>query len=175
MPIYSQKGCQTETRALSSIEDSWRIKATSPRTTPGLWTGPTIFKFSDKPLTAGQIFHSQASRQATEPRVTLALALRHIHTTLKTRRDKVTLPLALRHIHTTLKIRRAKELHLQPRHMSGEQVRFRTGALHLPKEIYDPCGKTRSQCEPCQKAAIAQSRSKTSGLRTETFGESSMF
>ena len=44
--------------------------------------------------------------------------------------------------------------------MSGEQFKRRTHALHLPKEIY-----------PCQKAAIAPSRSRTSGLRAEQFGE----
>ena len=55
--------------------------------------------------------------------------------------------------------------------MSAEQFKFRTRALHLPKEIYDLYDKIRAECEPCQKASIAPSRSKTSGLRAETFGE----
>ena len=55
--------------------------------------------------------------------------------------------------------------------MSGEQFKFRTRALHLPKEIYDLYDKICAECEPCQKAAIAPSRSRTSGLRAEHVGE----
>ena len=35
-------------------------------------------------------------------------------------------------------------------------------------DLYD---KIRAECEPCQKAALAPSRSRTSGLRAEQFGE----
>ena len=64
-----------------------------------------------------------------------------------------------------------KKLHLQHHHMTTDQFRFRTRALHLPKSIYDLFDKTRSECEVCQAAKHAPSRSKTGGLRADTFGD----
>ena len=73
------------------------------------------------------------------------------------------------HTHTRLsKPEELRKLHPQHRHVSAEQFTFRTRALHLSKEIYDLYDKIRAECEPCQKAAIAPSRSKTSGLSAET-------
>ena len=55
--------------------------------------------------------------------------------------------------------------------MTTDQYRFRTRALHLPKSTYDLFDKIRSECEVCQAAKQAPSRSKTSGLRADTFGD----
>ena len=55
--------------------------------------------------------------------------------------------------------------------MTTDQFRFRTRALHLPKSTFDLFDKIRSECEVCQVAKHAPSRSKTSGLRADTFGD----
>ena len=82
------------------------------------------------------------------------------------------LPLALGRIHQRLsKPEELKKLYLQHHHMTTNQFRFRTRALHLPKSIYDLFDKIRSECEVCQKAKHAPSQSKTSGLRADTFGD----
>ena len=65
------------------------------------------------------------------------------------------------HTHATLKPEGLNKLHLQHHHMSRAQFRLRTRELNLLKDIYNPYDKIRSECELCQKAAIAPSRSKT--------------
>ena len=55
--------------------------------------------------------------------------------------------------------------------MTTDQFRFRTRSLHLPKSTIDLFDKIRSECEVCQAAKQAPSRSKTSGLRADTFGD----
>ena len=161
--IYNQrvtKRFHPETKeTLSSIEDN--------------------FTFSDKPLTAEQIHTDKPAdriipapgRHAAEPRDPAQPHGASADAPAPAE-PPVTLPLALRRIHTRLsQPEELRKLHLQHHHMSAEQFKFRTRALHLPKEIYDLYDKIRAECEPCQKAAVAPSRSKTSGLRAETFGE----
>ena len=175
--IYNQrttKRFNPETKEpMSTLEDNWRIKNKSPSTAE-LWTGSTIFTFSDKPLTSEQIHIDKPAdriiptpgRHATEPTDPAALQ------EAPPDAQAATLPIALKRIHTRLsKPEELRKLHLQHHHMSTEQFKFRTRALHLPKAIYDLYDKIRAECEPCQKASIAPSRSKTSGLRAETFGE----
>ena len=55
--------------------------------------------------------------------------------------------------------------------MTTDQFRFRTRSLHLPKSTFDLFDTIRSECEVCQAAKHAPSRSKTSGLRADTFGD----
>ena len=55
--------------------------------------------------------------------------------------------------------------------MTTDQSRFRTRALPLPKSTFDLFDKIRSECEVCQVAKHAPSRSKTSGLRADTLGD----
>ena len=55
--------------------------------------------------------------------------------------------------------------------MTTDQFRFRTRSLHLPKSTFDLFDKIRSECEVCQAAKHAPSRSKTSRLRADTFGD----
>ena len=82
------------------------------------------------------------------------------------------LPLALRRIHEKLESpTELLKLHLKHYHMSTDQFKRRTSALKLPKEIYDRYDLTTKQCETCQKAKIAPSRAKVSGIRSEVFGE----
>ena len=82
------------------------------------------------------------------------------------------LPLALGRTHQRLsRPEELKRLHLQHHRMTTDQLRFRTHALHLPKSTYDLFDKIRSECEVCQAAKQAPTRSKTSGLRADTFGD----
>ena len=86
--------------------------------------------------------------------------------------EPTSLPLALGRTHQRLsKPEELKKLHLQHHHMTTDQFRFRTRALHLPKPTYDLFDKIRSECEVCQAAKHAPSRSKTSGLRGDTCGD----
>ena len=134
-----------------------------------------MFKFSETPLspdelkaqtTADRIIHIPG-RRATPP----APPAPHASSDAP-HEPPATLPVALERIHKRLaKPEELRKLHLKHHHMSGEQFKFRTRALHLPKETYDLCDKIRAECEPCQKAAIAPSRNRTSGPRAEQFGE----
>ena len=87
--------------------------------------------------------------------------------------DKPTsVPLALGRTHQRLsRPQELKKLHLQHHRMNTDQLRFRTRALHLPKSTYNLFDKIRSECEVCQAAKQAPSRSKTGGLRADTFGD----
>ena len=86
--------------------------------------------------------------------------------------EPASLPLALGRTHQRLsKPEELQKLHLQHHHMTTDQFRFRTRALHLPKSTYDLLDKIRSECEVCQAAKQAPTRSKTSGLRADTFGD----
>ena len=59
--------------------------------------------------------------------------------------------------------------------MTTDQFRFRTRSLHLPKSTIDLFDKIRSECEVCQSAKPSPSRSKTSGLRADTFCDMTFF
>lgn len=84
----------------------------------------------------------------------------------------MTLPLALYRIHQKLSSpTELLKLHLKHYHMSLDKFKKRTSALKLPKDIYDKYEHMVKQCETCQKVKVAPSRSKVSGIRSETFGE----
>ena len=112
----------------------------------------------DKPFTAEQIHVDKPAdriipapgRHAAEPKDPAAQPQAH-------RTTSHTSTCAETYTHTTLQTRK---LNLQHR-MPGEQFRFRTR-----NDLHD---KILAECEPCQKAP---SRSKTSGLCAEAFGES---
>ena len=55
--------------------------------------------------------------------------------------------------------------------MNQEQFKFRTSALHLPKDVHDLYDQVVQSCETCQKNKVGSTRSKVSGLRSEVFGE----
>ena len=63
------------------------------------------------------------------------------------------------------------KLHLKHYHMSTEQLKRRTSALKLPKEIYNKYDQITKSCDTCSKAKIAPARAKVSGIRSEVFGE----
>ena len=82
------------------------------------------------------------------------------------------LPIALRRIHD--KLRDPTELykpHLKHHHMSLSQFKKRTSALQTPKDIYEAYGEIVKKCETCQTVKSAPSRARTSGLRSDTFGD----
>ena len=55
--------------------------------------------------------------------------------------------------------------------MSTEQFKQRTSALKIPAKVYEEYDKVVKKCDTCQKSIIAPSRSRISGMRSETFGE----
>ena len=55
--------------------------------------------------------------------------------------------------------------------MSLSQFKKRTSALQIPKDIYEAYGELVKKCETCQTVKSAPSRAKTSGLRSDTFGD----
>ena len=86
--------------------------------------------------------------------------------------EPIKLPIALRRIHD--KLRDPSELyklHLKHHHMSLSQFKKRTSALQIPKDIYEAYGELVKKCETCQVVKSAPSRAKTSGLRSDTFGD----
>ena len=70
-----------------------------------------------------------------------------------------------------VKSRRVEEAPPPASSHDNRSIRFRTRSLHLPKSTFDLFDKIRSECEVCQAAKHAPSRSKTSGLRADTFGD----
>ena len=85
---------------------------------------------------------------------------------------KADLPLALKRIHEKLDSPvELYKLHLKHYHMSTEQFRKRTSALKIPEDIYAKYDLIVKQCDACQKEKKGPSRSKTSGMRSEVFGD----
>lgn len=75
------------------------------------------------------------------------------------------LPLALQRTHAKLQSpTELLKLHLKHHHMSTEQFKRRTSALKLPKEIYEKYDSIVKQCETCEKAKVAPTRAKVSGI-----------
>ena len=86
--------------------------------------------------------------------------------------EPIKLPIALRRIHDKLRDpTELYKLHLKHRHMSLSQFKKRTSALQIPKDIYEAYGELVKKCETCQTVKSAPSRAKTSGLRSDTFGD----
>ena len=134
-----------------------------------LWIGKTIFTFADNSLkdeeagsgSAADRIIDKKGRSTIEP-----------DSFAPSSEEPTTLPLALGRIHKRLSNpEELKKLHLQHHHMTTDQFRFRTRSLHLPRSTFDLFDKIRSECEVCQAAKHAPSRSKTSGLRADTFGD----
>ena len=148
------------------LEDNWRLTSQANKPLINLWKGKTIFTLQDNPqesgsgTTADRII-DKMGQSTIEPDPIMPSA-----------EEPTSLPTALGRIHKRLSNpEELKKLHLQHHHMNTEQFRFRTRALHLPKSIYDQYDKIRSECEVCQAAKQGPSRSKTSGLRADTFGD----
>ena len=150
------------------LEDNWRLTSQANKPLINLWTGKTIFTFGDLlkdkesgPGSAADRIIDKKGQSTIEP-----------DPAVPSKEEPTSLPLALGRTHQRLsKPEELKKLHLQHHHVTTDQFRFRTRALHLPKSIYDLFDKIRSECEVCQAAKHAPSRSKTSGLRADTFGD----
>eukprot|EP00435_Cladocopium_sp_Y103_P032963 s108_g8.t1 len=85
---------------------------------------------------------------------------------------KGTLSFARQRIHEKLQSpAELLKLHLKHYHMSTEQLKRRTSALKLPKEIYDKYDAITKSCDTCSKSKVAPSKAKVSGIRSEVFGE----
>ena len=132
-----------------------------------LWTGKTIFTFADNSLKDEEAGSGSAADRIIDKR---GRSIIEPDPFAPSSEEPTSLPLALGRLHKRLSNpEELKKLHLQHRHMTADQFRFRTRALHLPKSTFDLFDKIRSECEVCQAAKHAPSRSKTSGLRADTF------
>ena len=147
------------------LEDNWRLRSQANKPMINLWIGKTIFTFVDNSLkdeeAAADRIIDKKGRSTVEP-----------DPFAPSSDEPTSLPIALGRIHKRLSNpEELKKLHLQHHHMTTDQFRFRTRSLHLRKSTIDLFDKTRSECEVCQAAKHAPSRSKTSGLRADTFGD----
>ena len=134
-----------------------------------LWIGKTISTFADNWLKDEEAGSGSAADRIIDKKGRSTIEPDPFAPSSE---EPTTLPLALGRIHKRLSNpKELKKLHLQHHHMTTDQFRFRTRSLHLPKSTFDPFDKIRSECEVCQAAKHAPSRSKTSGLRADTFGD----
>ena len=151
------------------LEDNWRLTSQANKPLINLWTGKTIFTFGDDSLKDKESGSGSAADRIIDKKGQSTI---EPDPATPSKDEPTSLPLALGRIHQRLsKPEELKKLHLQHRHTTTDQFRVRTRALHLPKSIYDLFDKIRSECEVCQAAKHAPSRSKTSGLRADTFGD----
>ena len=133
-----------------------------------LWIGKTIFTFADNSLKDEEASSGSAADRIIDKKGRSTIE----PDPFAPSSEEPTLPLALGRIHKRLSNpEELKKLHLQHHDMTTDQFRFRTRSLHLPKSTFDLFDKIRSECEVCQAAKHAPSRSKTSGLRADTFGD----
>ena len=122
------------------LEDSWRL------------IGKTIFTFADNSLKDEEAGSGSAADRIIDKKGRSTIEPDPFAPT--------TLPLALGRIHKRLSNpKELKKLHLQHHHMTTDQFRFRTRSLHLPKSTFDLFDRIRSECEVCQAATHAPSRS----------------
>ena len=85
--------------------------------------------------------------------------------------QSIKLPIALRRIHDKLRDpAELHKLHLKHRHMSLSQFKTGTPALQIPQDIYEAYGELVKKCDTCQTVKSAPSRARTSGLRSDAFG-----
>ena len=86
--------------------------------------------------------------------------------------EPIKLPIALRRVHDKLRDpTELYKLHLRHHHMSLSQFKTRTSALQIPRDIYEAYDELVKKCETCQTVKSAPSRARTSGLRSDTFGD----
>ena len=85
-----------------------------------------------------------------------------------------TSPAALGRIHKKLSTGEGLvKLHWKHDHMNPDQFKFRTSALHRPKDVHDLYDQVVLSCETCQKNNVGSTRSKVNGFCPEIFGEMS--
>ena len=151
------------------LEDNWRLTSQANKPMINLWIGKTIFTFADNPLKDEESGSGSAADRIIDKKGRLTI---EPDPTAPSADEPTSLPLAFGRTHQRLsKPEELKKFYLQYYYMIIDQFRFRTRALHLPKSTYDLFDKIRSEYEACQAAKQAPSRSKTSGLRADTFGD----
>ena len=134
-----------------------------------LWKGKTIFTFADNSLKDEEAGSGSAADRIIDKKGWSTI---EPDPSAPSSDEPTSLPIALGRIYKRLSNpEELKKLHLQHHHMTTDQFRFRTRSLHLPKSTIDLLNKIRSECEVCQAAKPSPSRSKTSGLRADTFGD----
>ena len=122
-----------------------------------LWIGKTIFTFADNLLKDEEAGSGSAADRIIDKKGRPTIEPDPFAPSSD---EPTSLPIALGRIHKRLSNpEELKKLHLHHHHMTTDQFRFRTRSLHLPKSTI------------CQAAKHAPSRSKTSGLRADTFGD----
>ena len=151
------------------LEDNWRLTSQANKPMINLWIAKTILTFADNPLKDEESGSGSAADRIIDKKARPTIEPDPIAPSAD---EPASLPLALGRIHQRLsKPEKLKRLHLQHHHMTTDQFQFRTRALHSPKSTYDLFDKIQSECEVCQAAKQAPSRTKPSGLRADTFGD----
>ena len=151
------------------LEDNWRLTSQANKPMINLWIGKTIFTFADNSLKDEEAGSGSAADRIIDKKGRSTIEPDPFAPSSD---EPTSLPIALGRIHKRLSNpEELKKLHLQHHHMTTDQFRFRTRSPHLPKSTIDLFDKIRSECEDCQAAKQAPSRSKTSGLRADTFGD----
>ena len=138
------------------LEDNWRLTSQANKPMINLWIGKTIFTFADNSLKDEEAGSGSAADRIIDKKGRSTIEPDPFAPSSE---EPTTLPLALGRIHKRLS------------NPEEDQFRFRARSLHLPKSTFDLFDKMRSECEVCQAATHAPSRSKTSGLRADTFGD----
>ena len=151
------------------LEDNWRLTSQANKPMINRWVGKTIFTFADSSLKDEEAGSGSAADRIIDKKGRSTIEPDPFAPSSD---EPTSLPIALGRTHKQLSNpEELKKLHLQHHHMTTDQFRFRTRSLHLPKSTIDLFDKIRSECEVCQAAKHAPSRSKTSGLRADTFGD----
>ena len=152
------------------LNDNWRSKNTEPL--EKLWTGKTLFQIrkGEGKIDAPVVGSNPTSSSSRSPPPAETHDQEIVEDDFLD--NPPSLPAALARIHARLaKRQELVKLHQKHYHMNMEQFKFRTKALHLPKSVYDQYQEILDSCGTCQKNKNAPSRSRTSGLRSEIFGE----
>ena len=148
------------------LEDSWPLTSQANKPMVNLWKGKPIFTFWDSQLKDEEAGSGLAADRIIDKKGQSTFAP---DPKAPSTEEPTLLPLAFGRIHQRLpKPEELKKLHLQHHHMTTDQSQR---ALHVSKPTYDLFDRIRSEREVCQAAKQAPTRSKTSGLRADTFGD----
>ena len=113
------------------LEDNWRLTSQANKPMINLWIGKTIFTFSDNSLKDVEAGSGSAADRIIDKRGQSTIEPDPFAPSSE---EPTSLPFALGRIHKRLSNpEELKKLHLQHHHMTTDQFRFRTRALHLPK------------------------------------------
>ena len=115
-----------------NLEDNWTLTSQANKPLINLWTGKTIFTFGNDLLKDKESGSGSAADRIIDKKGQSTI---EPDPATPSKEEPASLPLALGRIHQRLsKPEELKKLHLQHRHMSTDQFRFRTRAPHCQNQ-----------------------------------------